>query len=274
MRFRFVLLLLRSLCGWKADGGVVLFNVVNNSGLYYDNKQSLLFVTCLRFDAFFTLLLTTFDCSKESYTYAMNQELSNLSEKALIDWELVQRACNGDEEAFRVLHDKYRSKIYDLVLKIVNNPTDAEDVTIEAFGKAFKNINQYVPRYAFSSWLFKIATNNSIDYCRRKRLLQKDYEDMNGEATAKENLVTATAPDPEQQMIRDQNMQRLEQLVTTLRPQYQRLVRLRYFDELSYEEISVKLDLPMGTVKAQLFRARNMLQDLLRASTDGEFHEF
>lgn len=204
----------------------------------------------------------------------MNQELSNLSEKALIDWELVQRACNGDEEAFRVLHDKYRSKIYYLVLKIVNNPTDAEDVTIEAFGKAFKNINQYVPRYAFSSWLFKIATNNSIDYCRRKRLLQKDYEDMNGETTAKENLVTATAPDPEQQMIRDQNMQRLEQLVTTLRPQYQRLVRLRYFDELSYEEISVKLDLPMGTVKAQLFRARNMLQDLLRASTDGEFHEF
>lgn len=202
----------------------------------------------------------------------IEQDLSNLSEKALVDWELVQRACKGDEEAFRVLHDKYRSKIYYLVLKIVNNPTDAEDVTIEAFGKAFKNIKQYVPRYAFSSWLFKIATNNSIDYCRRKRLLQKDYEEVGSEIVSKEPIIN-TALDPEQQLIREQNIERLRHLVTNLRPQYQRLVQLRYFDELSYEEISVTLDLPMGTVKAQLFRARNMLQEILRDSPDGDFKD-
>ena len=207
------------------------------------------------------------------YFRVMEQELGNLSEKALVDWELVQRACNGDEEAFRVLHDKYRSKIYYLVLKIVNNPTDAEDVTIEAFGKAFKNINQYVPRYAFSSWLFKIATNNSIDYCRRKRLLQKDYEEANADSTSKEAMMTAAGPDPEQQLIREQNIERLRHLVTSLRPQYQKLVQLRYFDELSYEEISVELALPMWTVKAQLFRARNMLQELLRESPDGDFKD-
>lgn len=203
----------------------------------------------------------------------MEQDLGNLSEKALVDWELVQRACDGDEEAFRVLHDKYRSKIYYLVLKIVNNPTDAEDVTIEAFGKAFKNINQYVPRYAFSSWLFKIATNNSIDFCRRKRLLQKDYDDGVAETSSKEATLVASGLDPEQQFIREQNIERLRQLVKLLRPQYQRLVQLRYFDELSYEEISVELALPMGTVKAQLFRARNMLQELLRESADADFHD-
>ncbi|MGP1362458.1 MAG: RNA polymerase sigma factor [Bacteroides sp.] len=190
-----------------------------------------------------------------------------------MDWELVQRACDGDEEAFRVLHDKYRSKIYYLVLKIVNNPTDAEDVTIEAFTKAFKNITQYVPRYAFSSWLFKIATNNSIDYCRRKRMVQKDYEDPSGDGINKEILMTTSGLDPEQQMIRDQNMERLKSLVTQLRPQYQKLVQLRYFEELSYEEISVELALPMGTVKAQLFRARNMLQELLRQSPEGDFKD-
>ena len=146
-------------------------------------------------------------------------------------------------------------------------------MTIEAFGKAFKNINQYVPRYAFSSWLFKIATNNSIDYCRRKRLLQKDYEEANADSTSKEAMMTAAGPDPEQRLIREQNIERLRHLVTSLRPQYQKLVQLRYFDELSYEEISVELALPMGTVKAQLFRARNMLQELLRESPDGDFKD-
>ena len=85
--------------------------------------------------------------------------------------------------------------------------------------------------------------------------------------------MTAARPDPEQRLIREQNIERLRHLVTSLRPQYQKLVQLRYFDELSYEEISVELALPMGTVKAQLFRARNMLQELLRESPDGDFKD-
>ena len=93
----------------------------------------------------------------------------NLSEKAIYDCKLVNLAVNGDQKSYAKLMDRYRDAIYFMLLKMVNNPIDAEDLTIEAFGKAFKNIGQYTPNYAFSTWLFKIATNNCIDYIRKKR---------------------------------------------------------------------------------------------------------
>ena len=93
----------------------------------------------------------------------------NLSLKAQQDVELVQKAKLGDQQAYGELLGRYRDAIYFMLLKMVNNPIDAEDLTIEAFGKAFKNIDQYAPNFAFSTWLFKIATNNCIDFIRKKR---------------------------------------------------------------------------------------------------------
>ena len=92
-----------------------------------------------------------------------------LSEKAKNDLLLVEEAKKGNEKAFASLMNRYRDSIYYMLLKMVNNPSDAEDLTIEAFGKAFRNIDTYVPRFAFSTWLFMIATNNCIDFIRKKQ---------------------------------------------------------------------------------------------------------
>lgn len=94
---------------------------------------------------------------------------SNLSDKAQYDYELVLKAVNGDQKAYAELLGRYRDAIYFMLLKMVNNPSDADDLTIEAFGKAFKSIKQYAPNFAFSTWLFKIATNNCIDFMRKKK---------------------------------------------------------------------------------------------------------
>src|SRR5438552_6101934 len=93
----------------------------------------------------------------------------NLSEKAQVDFKLVNNAIGGDQKAYAELMSRYKDSIYFMLLKMVNNRDDADDLTIEAFGKAFKNLHQYTPDFAFSTWLFKIATNNCIDFIRRKR---------------------------------------------------------------------------------------------------------
>ena len=100
-----------------------------------------------------------------------NMELSkHLSDKAKHDYELVQRALKREEKAYTELMDRYRESIYFMLLKMVNNKDDADDLTIEAFGKAFKRLGQYTPQFAFSTWLFKIASNNAIDFIRKKRI--------------------------------------------------------------------------------------------------------
>lgn len=97
-------------------------------------------------------------------------ETEHLSEKAKIDLVLVERAKQGNQAAFATLMERYRESIYFMMLKMVKNSDDAEDLTIEAFGKAFNRIDQYSPSFAFSTWLFKIASNNGIDFIRKKRL--------------------------------------------------------------------------------------------------------
>lgn len=197
----------------------------------------------------------------------MEEVNPNLSEKALRDYEAVKRAREGDDRAFAELHDRYRDTIFYMVLRIVNNASDAEDLTIEAFGKAFNNIHQYVPRYAFSSWLFRIAKNNCIDFIRSKKASVVDYDSnvvlqMDGATIT--STVSSSAADPEQQMILEQGVTRMRDVISKLRPRYQRLVELRYFQEYTYDEIANELNIPMGTVKAQLYRAREMLQKILQ----------
>jgi RNA polymerase sigma factor (sigma-70 family) len=192
---------------------------------------------------------------------------SNLSEKAQYDYELVLQAIAGDQKAYAELLGRYRDAIYFMLLKMVNNPSDAEDLTIEAFGKAFKNISQYTPNYAFSTWLFKIATNNCIDFIRKKKLNNISLD----QSTHHEDSVPMTIPtdtlDPEENLINQQKVLLLRSIVSKLKPRYRKLIELRYFHEYSYEEISEKLELPIGTVKAQLFRARELLYNILKNSS-------
>lgn len=194
----------------------------------------------------------------------------NLSDKAQQDFILVEKARLGDQKAFAELLGRYRDAIYFMLIKMVNNPSDAEDLTIEAFGKAFKNIGQYTPNYAFSTWLFKIATNNCIDFIRRKRAntISLDQTIDDEDSYSPSAIIASDSPTPETSMINQQKVLMLREVVGNLKPRYRKLVELRYFKEYSYEEISQELDLPIGTVKAQLFRARELLFNVLKNTSD------
>ena len=199
----------------------------------------------------------------------VEEEIQHLSDKAVKDDKLVRRAVEeGDQKAYAELMARYKDSIYYMLLKMVNNRDDAEDLTIEAFGKAFRNIKQYTPDYAFSTWLFKIATNNCIDFIRKKRKMllsiDRGFENEEGQDMTLE--VRSDGPSPDDVMMKKQKVLMMKDVVEKLKPRYRRLVELRYYQELSYEEISEELNLPLGTVKAQLFRAREFLYQIMKNS--------
>ena len=199
----------------------------------------------------------------------MEKQVLILSDKARQDYEFVKAALAGDDKAFARLLNRYKDAIFFMLLKMVNNRSDAEDLTLEAFGKAFKSLHQYSPTYAFSTWLFKIASNNCIDFLRKKKGVHVPIEN-NGQDDNNETIkLRSKDPDPEEKLIRQQKAILLRRVVRKLKPRYQILVELRYFKEFSYEEIAKELDLPLGTVKAQLFRAREMLFKMIESTEIG-----
>jgi len=189
---------------------------------------------------------------------------TNLSEKAKIDYVLVERAIDGDQKAYAKLMNRYKDSIFFMLLKMVNNPDDAEDLTIEAFGKAFKNIDKYSPQFAFSTWLFKIASNNCIDFLRKKKSVTISLNKVDENGKEYEPSIRDKGLTPEEGFIKSQKAQILRDIVKTLKPRYRNLIELRYFKEYSYLEIADQLQLPIGTVKAQLFRARELLLNILK----------
>ena len=205
----------------------------------------------------------------KSQLKVVEEEIQHLSDKAVKDYKLVRRAVEaGDQKAYAELMSRYKDSIYYMLLKMVNNRDDAEDLTIEAFGKAFRNIKQYTPDYAFSTWLFKIATNNCIDFIRKKRKMSlsidRGFENEDGQDMTLD--VRSDGPSPDDVMMKKQKVLMMKDVVEKLKPRYRRLVELRYYQELSYEEISEELNLPLGTVKAQLFRAREFLYQIMKNS--------
>lgn len=194
----------------------------------------------------------------------------HLSEKARYDHQLVQKAVQeGDQKAYAELMDRYRDSIYYMLLKMVNNRDDADDLTVEAFGKAFKRLHQYTPDYAFSTWLFKIASNNCIDHIRKKKknLYSIDNEQENEEGDQIAIDIKAGNLDPEEKVMKKQKVDRMREVVEQLKPKYRELVKLRYFEEYSYDEIAEEMELPLGTVKAQLYRAREFLQNIIERTS-------
>ena len=189
----------------------------------------------------------------------------NFSKKAQEDLVLVEKAQNGDQHAYSLLLERYRESVYYTMLKMVKNPDDADDLTIEAFGKAFNRIGQYSPNFAFSTWLFKIASNNCIDFIRKKRIKVTSMD--TGFSTADGTVLYVEAEsqtlDPSEHMMHKQKVMAMREVVSQLKPRYRELIEKRYFEELSYEEIADELNLPLGTVKAQLFRARDFLSNMM-----------
>lgn len=187
-----------------------------------------------------------------------------LSDKARHDLKVIERALRGESRAYTELLSRYRDSVYYVMLRMVNNPSDAEDLTIEAFGKAFHNLSRYTPTHAFSTWLFRIATNNCIDFMRRKSQSPRPFDHEEGEEDEMEATVAADTRLPDEVMIDRETAATLHGIVKSLKPRYRRLIELRYFEDYSYEEIAAELSLPIGTVKARLFRAKDLILNIIR----------
>lgn len=181
------------------------------------------------------------------------------------DQQLVNRAMEGDEKAFANLLLRYKDSIYFMILKMVKNKDDAEDLTLEAFGKAFTSLHHYSNDFAFSTWLYRIATNNCIDFLRKQKGIHYsiDKKNENNDQDATNLSLRSNVPDPEERLILKQRGKTIKGFINRLNPQYQTLIELRFFKDYSYGEIAKELDLPLGTVKVQLFRARKKLFELI-----------
>lgn len=193
------------------------------------------------------------------------------SDKALEDFRLIDEAVqNNDEKAYAKLLQRYKRPVYHMVLKMVRNVDDAEDLTIESFAKAFRSLHKFKKDFTFSTWLFRIATNNTIDQIRKKKLntmsIDNTFTDDNGDGISIE--VEDENLNPQEETIKAQKEELVQIFVDKLPPKYQKLVRLRYFNELSYEEIATELEAPLGTVKAQLHRARELMFEMVKNKRD------
>lgn len=187
---------------------------------------------------------------------------AHFSERAREDYQLVQTAISGCQKAYATLLRRYRPVVFQLMLQRTRNAQDAADLTMEAFGKAFRRLAAYAPTHAFSTWLMRIALNNCIDHARRKRVRIKAAGDSGSENTAEGALllqIPAEAPGPEEQMIRLQRIGITQNLLRQLSADHQAMIDMRYYQDLSYEEMAERLDLPLGTVKARLHRAKEAL---------------
>jgi RNA polymerase sigma factor (sigma-70 family) len=194
-------------------------------------------------------------------------EEGRFSSKALEDFRLIDMAVGGDDKAYAKLLQRYKRPVYHVILKMVRNVDDAEDLMMESFSKAFRSLHRFKKDFTFSTWLFRIATNNTIDFIRKKKLntfsIENTFTDDNG-ASVSIDIEDKANLDPQEEAIRTQKEEIMQVFVGMLPAKYQKLVRLRYFHELSYEEIAVELEAPLGTVKAQLHRARELLYDLVK----------
>jgi RNA polymerase sigma factor (sigma-70 family) len=181
------------------------------------------------------------------------------------DAALIKRALDGDQKAFKRLRQKYYDAIYNAIYRMIRDKEEVTDLTQEAFIKAFTSLASFNDEYAFSTWLFKIATNNSIDYIRRKRL---QTFSINKPIESKDSDYTFEIPDStyeaDSELISGQRKKLLDDAIASLPPRYRQVIILRHVDEKEYQEIAALLKLPLGTVKAHIFRARELLYKKLR----------
>lgn len=181
------------------------------------------------------------------------------------DRNLIERCLKGDEKAFEALLTKYRGSVFSICLRMVRNRTTAEDIAQEVFIKVFSALGRYDPTYPFPSWLNRITSNLCIDYLRREkeRTVSLDQPIAGGDDDLLIQL-PADGARPDRAAESREMMAILEEALTMLPEHYRIIVVLRHQEQLSYEEISDTLGIPLGTVKARIHRARNMIVEHFR----------
>ncbi|HFE64987.1 RNA polymerase subunit sigma-24 [candidate division KSB1 bacterium 4484_188] len=181
------------------------------------------------------------------------------------DKRLIKSALQGDQKAYEALLNKYRNLVFTIMIKMVRNPQEAEDLTQEAFMKAFHSLTSFNEEFAFSTWLMKIATNNCIDFLRKRKLRTYSiHEPIQYKDEKIEVEIPDAEPGPEKNVLQRERKQMLEEAIARLPERYRYVIILRHKEEKSYEEISEILNLPLGTIKAQIFRAREILNKNLK----------
>lgn len=188
----------------------------------------------------------------------------NASSSSLEDDKFVRRAIEGDQDAFKELMNKYQKPLYFHVLKMVRNHEQVEDLVQEAFMKAFNNLNSYNTNYAFSTWLYRITTNHTIDYLRKKKLNTTSINEPVKTRDGEMEIQISDGAETDRNIIRKERKQIIHNAINDLPKKYRRVIEMRHLQELSYQEIADQLDLPLGTVKAHIFRAREMLYKELK----------
>ncbi|WP_136668300.1 RNA polymerase sigma factor [Flavobacterium sp. H122] len=173
----------------------------------------------------------------------------------------IDKAIKGDQVAFTYLLDKYWNEVYAFMLQRTENETDAEDITIETFSKAFDKIATYNPEFQFNTWLIAIAKNVHIDLLRKKKSTL--FIDITDEEDDIAYGIADDSPSAEDQIITEQNLNRLLQFIKQLKPAYQEVIQMRYFQEMSYQEIADELNEPLNNVKIKLLRAKKLLAEII-----------
>jgi len=179
--------------------------------------------------------------------------------------EAIDRAKKNEQAAFKFLLDFYWNDVYGFQLKRTENENDAEDITIQTFSKAFDKIDTYSSQYKFKTWLITISKNLHIDLIRkRKSTITSTQSTSNGENYYG---IVDESPTPEDKLITEQNLANLKRDIQKLKPHYQEVINLRYFHELSYNEISEQLNEPLNNIKVKLLRAKKLLAGIINKST-------
>ena len=188
----------------------------------------------------------------------------NASPSSIEDDKLVTKAVQGQKDSYKKLVDKYNRPIYFHIRKMIKEQELVEDLVQEVFIKAFKNLATYSNQYAFSTWLYRIATNHTIDYLRKKKLPTFSISDPK---KTKDGEVEVQLPDTsfatDAPIIKHERKAIVQEAIANLPEKYRKVIRMRHMDELSYDEIADELNIPLGTVKAHIFRARELLYKAL-----------
>lgn len=184
-------------------------------------------------------------------------------EQQLDDRALVARILGGDRDRFTELVQRYEKRVINYVYRIIHRYEDAHDLAQDIFVKVYLALDRYDPKYQFSTWLFRIAQNASIDSLRKKSLPEVPMGRPAEEEPQREREFADTGVSPYRALKNKQLGAAIEKAVANLPPDYRELIQLRHFAELSYEEIAAMKKLPLGTVKNKLFRARNLLKNEL-----------
>jgi RNA polymerase sigma factor (sigma-70 family) len=189
----------------------------------------------------------------------------NKSASKLEDYDLIGNAIKGDQSAYDRLMKKYYKLVYNLIYRMIYNKEDVEDLTQEAFIKAFNSLEKFDHQFAFSTWLYKIASNNCIDYLRKKKL---NTISIDKEIDSEDEDLRFEIPDndykPDRNILDTEKKKILEDAIASLPEKYKTVILLRHQDEMEYEEIAQKLNIPLGTVKAHIFRGRELLNKYLK----------